>query len=73
MVIISSIVFLSCASLRKCSENLHLPSAYLKPFLRSLNLVLNSVGSSYINFVAVGICQFINPYPAVCVELFYFI
>ena len=40
MDIISSIVFISCLSLRTCSENLDLPSAYLKSFLCSLNLVL---------------------------------
>ena len=41
MDIVSSIVFISCPSLRTCSENLDLPSsAYLKSFLCSLNLVL---------------------------------
>ena len=40
MYIVSSIVFISCPSLRRCSENLNLPSAYLKSFLCSLNLVL---------------------------------
>ena len=39
MDIVSSIVFISCPSLRTCSENLDLPSAYLKSFLCSFNLV----------------------------------
>ena len=34
------IVFISCPSLRTCSENLDLPSAYLKSSLCLLNLVL---------------------------------
>jgi hypothetical protein len=38
--IVSSIVFISCPSCRICSENLDLPSAYLKSFLYSLNRVL---------------------------------
>ena len=37
MDMVSSIVFISCSSLRTCSENLDLPSAYLKSFLCSLN------------------------------------
>ena len=32
-----------------------------------------SVGSSYIKFVAVGACEFINPLPVVFVVLFYYI
>ena len=54
MDIVSSIVFISCPSLRACSENLDLSSAYLKSFLCSLNLVLKFL------FVKVGACQFIN-------------
>ena len=70
----SSIVFISCPSLRTCSENLDLPSTYLKSFLCSLNLVLKFlIGSSYIKFVAVGACRFINPLPVIFVILFYFI
>ena len=57
MDIVSSIVFISCPSLRTCSENLDLTSAYLKCFLCSLNLVEVSVGSSYIKYVAGGACQ----------------
>ena len=40
MDIVSSFVFISCPSLRTCTDNLDLPSAYLKSFLCSLNLVL---------------------------------
>ena len=40
MDMISSIVVISCPSSRTCSENLDLPSAYLKYLLCSLNLVL---------------------------------
>ena len=40
MDIVSSIVFISCPSLRTSSENLDSPAAYLKSFLCSLNLVL---------------------------------
>ena len=43
MDIVSSVVFISCPSLRTCSENLDFPSAYLKSSLCSLNLVLNLV------------------------------
>ena len=38
MDIVSSIVFFSCPSLRTCSENFDLPSAYLKSFLCSLKI-----------------------------------
>ena len=41
MDIVSSIVFISCPSLRTCSENLDLPSAYLKSFLCSLRIPNN--------------------------------
>ena len=40
MDIVFSFVFISCPSLRTCSENLDLPSAYLKFVLCSLNIVL---------------------------------
>ena len=42
MDIVSSIFFISCPSLRKCSENLDLPSAYLKFFLCSLKQNFNT-------------------------------
>ena len=56
MDIVSSIVFISCPSLRTCSENLDLPSAYLKSFLCSLNLVLKFLLTVS---VAAGACQFV--------------
>ena len=40
MDMVSSIAFISCPSLRTCSENLYLSSACLKSFLCSLNRVL---------------------------------
>ena len=40
MDMVSSIVSISCPSLRTCSQNLDLPSAYLKSLLCSLNLVV---------------------------------
>ena len=75
MDIVSSIVFISCPSLRTCSENWDLPSTYLSEvFLMFFESCVEvSVGSSYIKFVAVGACQFINPLPVVFVILFYFI
>ena len=46
------IPFISCPSLRTCSENLDLPSAYLKSFLMFFEFCVEvSVGSSYIKFV----------------------
>ena len=45
---ISSIVFISCPSLRTCSENLDLPSSYQKSFLCSLNLVLEFQPRAYV-------------------------
>ena len=56
MDIVSSIVFISCPSLRTCSENLDLPSAYLVFPMFFKSCVEVSVGSSYIKFVAVGAC-----------------
>ena len=56
-----------------CSENWDLPSAYLKSFLFFKSCVEVSVISSYIIFVAVCACQFINPLLVIFVEMFNFI
>ena len=49
MGIVFSIVFISCPSLRTCSENLDFPSAYLKSFLCYF-IVKNQEGEIVMDF-----------------------